>query len=936
MKSKFLLGVIFCLLVTISIRGQCPDRDSLWERLIFLRDVLTNAPSPAEQMKELLHYEVLIKNCPYQYDSTHALLLQRIAVLYYRQGDYVRAIQDVKKSISIINANKNKPSINLRHLVRSYYLLSLCYGELKRIAEKMNAIDSCVSLSVKFNSVDVFALFALGQRVENLFDAGDYKRTYEFAVLGQTIAKQSGISESNEFINFFSSWIVNTLIALKNFNLAARMLEGKIEECKRNNSEQYLSTFYEQLAQIQVEVGSIDKAQITFQQAYQYDYNMGNKLGCSQTLNNLGYYIYFKHYKHFDKAITIYRKALQILGTIKSPKADDIFESLNIYGNIAYTFVQQGKYDSAFKNFQKAFDQIRPGITEREILQTTWIDSSYKKIRYLVSLMIEKGEAHVKRYKETRKSKDIEEAIRIYKLTDLVLNKIKAGQSEIQSKLFWRSDTRNLYEHAIAACYLAGKPDEAFYFFEKSRAVLLNDQLNEQGLLKEKDMLALAQLKRKILQLDQEYNITDAASRRHAEIEKEQFANKQELDQLANTIKASNPLYYQSFFDSSSVTILDVRKNILKEHAAIVEIFAGDSAVYTLILTGKDIHFKKINKSSFDRLANVYIKYISNSSLQNRHFSEFVNTSSQLYQLIFQEVNLPGGRIIISPDGQYFPFEALVVSGANQPLTYFLNDHAVSYTYSARFLMNDFNSVSVTTGKNFMGIAPVNYPSSFSLAALPGSDQSLLKISYYFDNAVNQTASHASRNNFLQQFSQYRIIQLYTHASDSSSNNEPVIFFADSALYLSELINEYRPFTRLVILSACETGAGKNYQGEGVFSFNRGFAALGIPAAITNLWSVDNTSTYKLTELFYKYLTKGLPTDVALQKAKLEFIQTSTKENSLPFYWAAPVLVGKAEVIEFDKPQPWKWLILIAGTGIAGFAFWAIRKIYVQKQKATL
>ena len=124
----------------------------------------------------------------------------------------------------------------------------------------------------------------------------------------------------------------------------------------------------------------------------------------------------------------------------------------------------------------------------------------------------------------------------------------------------------------------------------------------------------------------------------------------------------------------------------------------------------------------------------------------------------------------------------------------------------------------------------------------------------------------------MHQFSQYRIIQLYTHASDSSINNEPVIYFADSALYLSDLISEHKSHTQLIVLSACETGIGKIYQGEGVFSFNRGFAALGIPAAITNLWSVDNTSTYLLTELFYKWLAKGLPTDVELQKAKLDFL----------------------------------------------------------------
>jgi len=126
-------------------------------------------------------------------------------------------------------------------------------------------------------------------------------------------------------------------------------------------------------------------------------------------------------------------------------------------------------------------------------------------------------------------------------------------------------------------------------------------------------------------------------------------------------------------------------------------------------------------------------------------------------------------------------------------------------------------------------------------------------------------------------------------------------------------------------------GTGKIYQGEGVFSFNRGFAALGIPAAITNLWSVDNESTYLLIELFYKWLAKGLPTDVALQKAKLEFLQTASREKSLPCYWAGPVLVGKTDIIELNKAFAWKWIILFLVTG--GIVFLALRRWAISKSK---
>jgi hypothetical protein len=45
-------------------------------------------------------------------------------------------------------------------------------------------------------------------------------------------------------------------------------------------------------------------------------------------------------------------------------------------------------------------------------------------------------------------------------------------------------------------------------------------------------------------------------------------------------------------------------------------------------------------------------------------------------------------------------------------------------------------------------------------------------------------------------------------------------------------------------------------------------------------------------------LAEGFPSDIALQKAKLQFMAMYGREKSLPFYWAAPVLAG--QVMEFN------------------------------------
>ena len=189
---------------------------------------------------------------------------------------------------------------------------------------------------------------------------------------------------------------------------------------------------------------------------------------------------------------------------------------------------------------------------------------------------------------------------------------------------------------------------------------------------------------------------------------------------------------------------------------------------------------------------------------------------------------------------------------------------------------------------------------------LHGSDRSLSKVQSYFKETSKLLFGQATRSGFMKQFSKYKVIQLYTHATDSGRNGEPVLYFSDSALYLSELVGDVKPVTRLIVLSACETGRGKLYNGEGVFNFNRGFAALGIPSSITNIWSVDDRSTYLLTELFYKYLTKKMPVDIALQKAKIEFINNASKESRLPYFWAASILVGNNNSLELGRPKSWE------------------------------
>ena len=76
--------------------------------------------------------------------------------------------------------------------------------------------------------------------------------------------------------------------------------------------------------------------------------------------------------------------------------------------------------------------------------------------------------------------------------------------------------------------------------------------------------------------------------------------------------------------------------------------------------------------------------------------------------------------------------------------------------------------------------------------------------------------------------------------------------------------------TELVVLSACETGLGQGYYGQGVMGLQRAFQAAGARAVVASLWKVDDAATTVLMEQFYTNLwSKKMPKLEALRQAQL-------------------------------------------------------------------
>jgi CHAT domain-containing protein len=107
----------------------------------------------------------------------------------------------------------------------------------------------------------------------------------------------------------------------------------------------------------------------------------------------------------------------------------------------------------------------------------------------------------------------------------------------------------------------------------------------------------------------------------------------------------------------------------------------------------------------------------------------------------------------------------------------------------------------------------------------------------------------------------------------------------------------------LVVLSACQTGLGKDVKGEGLIGLTRGFMYAGASGVVASLWKVDDHATAELMKRFYEGMFKqGLTPAAALRRAQIEM--SEQKRWSSPYYWAGFVIQGHYAGVVQKSAEP--------------------------------
>ena len=170
------------------------------------------------------------------------------------------------------------------------------------------------------------------------------------------------------------------------------------------------------------------------------------------------------------------------------------------------------------------------------------------------------------------------------------------------------------------------------------------------------------------------------------------------------------------------------------------------------------------------------------------------------------------------------------------------------------------------------------------------------------DSSFGLIDFQASRETVLKgALAQYRYVHFATHGlldSERPGLSSLVLSMVDEQgkqqngfLRANDIYNLKLP-AELVVLSACQTGLGKEIKGEGLVGLTRGFMYAGAARVVVSLWSVNDRATAELMTKFYeKMLKQGERPAAALRAAQVEMWKQ--KQWQSPYYWAAFTLQGE-------------------------------------------
>lgn len=422
----------------------------------------------------------------------------------------------------------------------------------------------------------------------------------------------------------------------------------------------------------------------------------------------------------------------------------------------------------------------------------------------------------------------------------------------------------------------------------------------------------------------------DAASRRSAHLRALYEATEEEWTQVERRLQGLSPSYRQ-VRTAQPLELAEVQR-LLGPQRALIEYWLGERRSFVFAVSEAALEVRELPPRAEIQARVSAFRDGIRAILPPESLAPDAHWLSDRLLTPVEDTIRDRARWIVVPDGplQTMPFEALPVAPEAGREGYLVESRAISYAPSATvlaLLVRDTESRSADEGPRFVVFADPDFDRD-AVVPCPGNDGS--EENRVLGLAATAGAISASRSEAQELVALHgaRASRAFLGraATEAAAKSDPEIRSATQVHFATHgLICESRPersalvlagttdsedgllqlrevfdlhlSADLVVLSACDTGLGRNMEGEGIVGLARGFLYAGAASVVVSLWQVADRSTAELMVDFYRELENGgsgADKAEALRTAKRAMIARGGA-RAHPFYWAPFILIGARE-----------------------------------------
>ena len=565
-----------------------------------------------------------------------------------------------------------------------------------------------------------------------------------------------------------------------------------------------------------------------------------------------------------EEAIKLYEKGVNVIkeSGVSTPA------EVGLYQGLGQLYIGRQEFPRALENLRRALDMAEKFQDARAI--------------YLANSTI--GES----YLWTRKPA---EAVPYYKRAVETIESTRSllESEELRSSYF--EDKRGVYGGMIRAQLGTKNLAEAFNYSERARSRAFLDilgskvQLAKSGTLLEHERALQARIS--VLQAMMAGQGPDSVQT--PQLRKELAEAQQDYNDFLVKVRKENQ-EQASLMNVEPLTLKQVQE-ILEPGVTMLEYFVISEAVLLWVVEKDRLRFVYIPIDRSDLVSKVTA--LRESVYQMGEKEKFDALSQELYKLLI-ELALPhvrGKELLIIPNEvlHYLPFQALLSSQGK----YLIQDHPIYYLSSASLMQ--FTKEKRRASRDDEKTLALGNPSLGDEAYnLRFAEREVREIVKDYPKSTVFVKEQATKSNAISLSPQNDILHFAVHAEFNQQNpmNSALLLAKDGnddgRLKVGEIFS-LNLKADMVVLSACETGLGKNNSGDEIIGLTRAFIYAGTPSVITTLWKVNDRASYELMREFYANL-KTLKKSEALRQAQLKIM----KEFPQPFFWAAYQLTGES------------------------------------------